>query len=305
MTEPQLAVSVSGRGRMYRHPENNALYPSVTNIIDVLAKPWLAGWTAKMVAGEAWDQRKAIVELADREQAVDMLKGAPYRKRNKAAAIGDLIHKKAEAVAIGMPGPEIPEEAEPIAEAFDLFLAEYQPVFVVREGIIFHGHAEDPLRYAGTFDFLAEIGAFVVIGDYKTSPNVYDEVALQLSALLHGHELWDEATGDLRPMPAVDGAIAVNLRPRELKVHLVDAGDAAFHAFTGLRMTWDWDKEHTGAVGPAMNLARLERELRKPGTMLGQLEMSVKASSGPVAAGETVSVAGPGLDPGPDGSKEK
>jgi hypothetical protein len=284
VTSPALAISVTGRGRHYKHPVNEALYPSVTNIIETLAKPWLAGWKAKMVAGFAWDERELVASMADREAAIDYLKGGPTRERNRAAAVGDLIHEYAEAVARELPTPDIPEELKPHVAPFLSFLAEYHPRFKILEGTVFYGEPTDPLRYAGSFDCLLEIpgedSSAVVLGDYKSGGDrVYDEVALQLAALSHADEVWDEATGDLAPMPHVDGCIAIHLRPGQLKVHLVDAGDRAFAAFLGLRQAWPWDKDHTGAVGPTMNRVRLLKELGRPDTLLDQLEKSVEETS--------------------------
>jgi hypothetical protein len=268
MTEPALAESVKGYGRMYRHPVNGALYPSVTNVIDVLAKPWLAGWKAKMVAGYAWDQRFALMKIEDRDAAVDMLKGGPNRARDAAASLGDTLHEYAEAVARGLELPPLTEEQAPFAAVLREFISEYAVEFRVLEGCIFRGGPEDPERYAGSFDFLAGVlGAFTVLGDYKTGNNIYDEVALQLAALRRGDELWDEATGELGPMPEVDACLGVHIRPRKLGVHLIDVGDEAYQAFLGLRRAWPWDKDHTGAIGPRMNPVRLERELRRPETL--------------------------------------
>lgn len=287
MTDPALAISTP-HGRQYKHPENGALYPSITNVIDVLAKPWLAGWKAKMVAGHAWDNRRILVDIEDRDAAVDMLKGGPTRARNAAAAVGDLIHSYAEAVAGGAEPPTIPEELEDHVAPFVAFMHDYSPRFLVLEGTVFRGGPDNPDRYAGSFDFLAEVFGFNLLGDYKSGANVYDEVALQLAALRNGHELWDEATGDLLPMPKVDACIAVHLQPNRLGVHLIDANDHAFGAFLGLRRAWPWDKEHHGAVGVRLNPERLARELRRPDTLLAQLEMSVEEAS-PAAASATES----------------
>ena len=234
-----------------------------------------------------------------------MLKGAPYRKRNRAAAVGDTIHRYAEAVARNEPPPEIDTEHEPFVGAFLEFLEEFRPRFRVLEGIIFRGADDDPLRFAGTFDFLADVpdirseGArwVTLLGDYKTGGAVYAEVALQLAALRAGDELWDPEKGDLLELPAVDACVAVGLRPDEYKVHLVDAGDAALDAFMGLRAAWPWEKDHTNAVGPTMNLHRLLREIERPVELEDQLRLSVEQTSGSVAAGVGDI---PGPDPEPD-----
>ncbi len=279
MTEPALAESVKGYGRMYRHPVNGALYPSVTNIIDVLAKPWLAGWKAKMVAGYAWDSRFALMKM-DREQAIGALKGGPDRERDAAASLGDTLHEYAEAVASGREPPPLTEDQAPFAATFREFISEYGVAFHALEGCIFAKGPEDPERYAGSFDALALVlNAYGALIDYKTGKSIYDEVALQLAALSRGDELWDETTGELGPMPKVEVCLGVHIRPGKLGVHIVRADDDAYQAFLGLRRAWPWDKDHTGAVGPRLNPVRLERELRRPDNLLDQLEQSVEESS--------------------------
>jgi len=61
-------------------------------------------------------------------------------------------------------------------------------------------------------------------------------------------------------MPAVDGCIAVHLRPGKSSVHVMDAGEVAFQTFLALGQAWPW-VQHNSAVGPVMNLTRLEKEL--------------------------------------------
>jgi len=60
-------------------------------------------------------------------------------------------------------------------------------------------------------------------------------------------------------MPAVDGCIAVHLRPGKSSVHVMDAGEVAFQTFLALGQAWPW-VNHNTAVGPVVNLTRLERE---------------------------------------------
>ena len=254
MTEPILAEKVPGRGRMYRSPKTNELYPSVTNIIDVLAKPWLGGWMAKLVAGYAFDKRQAIMDLGDdREAAIDMLKGAPRRSRDAAAGVGDVIHAYVEALLTDGPAPAITEQHEPYLEGFLGFVEEFKPDFRTVEGTVFN-HTE---RYSGTFDFLAVVEGLLVLGDWKTGKGIYDEVALQLAALRHADSLWDPIDGQLLPMPEVDACVAVHLQPGKAWLYPIDASHVAYEAFLGLRAAWPWTKATETAVGPRMNLARL------------------------------------------------
>lgn len=281
MSEPILAVKLpAGRGRAYKHPATGDYHISVTNVIDVLAKPWLGGWAAKEVAGYAFDQREALRAMTEREAAVDFLKGAPYRKRNRAADLGSKIHEYAECLAVGEPRPKLDEVHQPYIAGLQGFIDEYQPEFEAVEVTVFSPSEPEHLRYAGTFDVLLNIGDLRFLADWKTSASIYAEVALQLAALRRGEVMWNRHTGDLSPMPAVDGCLAIHLQPDAYNVHIIDAGNAAFQCFMGLRQAWSWTKENDGAVGPRMNYDRLIKELlRRPDTLLSQLEMSVEESS--------------------------
>lgn len=287
MTEPILAEKVVGKGRMYRSPKTGELLPSVTNCIDVLAKPWLGAWAAKMVAGYAFDNRQALMGMSDREAAVDYLKGAPYRKRNAAAGLGDVIHSYVEATLTDQPLPEITEAHEPYLEGFRRFLAEFNPDFRIIEGTVFN-HAEG---YSGSFDFMAGIGDLLILGDWKSGSGIFDEVALQLAALRFADSVWDPATGDLLPMPPVDGCIAVHLQPGKCSVHVIDAGKSAFQTFLGLRRAWPWVKDNN-AVGPVVNAARLFNEFSSGAAVCNPPPRS-QGEGGPVAHAPAAGPAAP------------
>ena len=287
MTEPILAEKVPGRGRMYRSPKTNELMPSVTNIIDVLAKPWLGGWMAKLVAGYAFDKRQAIMELGDdREAAIDMLKGAPRRSRDAAAGVGDVIHAYVEALLTDGAAPAITEQHEPYLEGFLGFVEEFKPDFRTVEGTVFN-HTE---RYSGTFDFLAVVEGLLVLGDWKTGKGIYDEVALQLAALRNADSLWDPIDGQLLPMPEVDACVAVHLQPGKAWLYPIDASHVAYEAFLGLRAAWPWTKATETAVGPRMNLARLLKAFTPAAETEGA--GADTGSPGTVAVGESLAPAG-------------
>jgi hypothetical protein len=263
VSEPALAVKTE-HGRMYEHPVTKELYPSITNIIDVLDKPALIGWAAKETAGAAWDHRHALVAIDDRETAVEMLKGARFRGRGgskRKADVGSVVHSVAEALAKGTDLPEFGPDEEPFLDGFMAFVSDFDPMFLRSEGTVFN----ETHRYAGTFDFLAAIGRFIVIGDFKTGSGIYEEVALQTAASRFAELLWNEETGALEPMPKVDGCIVVHLQPRAYAVHLLDASPEAFYTFVGFREAWPWVKGggKRGAVGPRLNLARLVEELSR------------------------------------------
>lgn len=276
MTEPVLAVSVPGRGRHYKHPATGRLLPSVTNILDMLAKPWLAGWMAKQVAGYAWDNRMALLEIDDREAAVDFLKGAGRRRRDAAASLGDVLHRLAEARVKGEPDPPIDDAAAPFVASWEAFVRDWQPEWVATEITMFR--RDLVYSYAGTADFIARIGGQLVLGDYKTGSDVYEEHVLQLAALRFCDEVWEPSTGKLSRAPIIDRCIVVHIRPEGYKVREVEADQDAHAAFLGLHHVWWWMHElATHAIGPELTPERFKR------ASSGAADGGVAAESPPAA----------------------
>lgn len=230
MTEPALAFNVRGRGRHYRHPVTGEEVPSVTNVIGVLDKPALPRWAAKVVAEQAWLLRGTLDELG-RDEAVDVLKGAPWRKSTRAADRGTTIHDYLHARAQGVEPPELEGEAAKYRKAADGFLDLMKPEFLMTETTVFGA------GYAGTFDFIARFGDRVVLGDYKTSKDLYPEVALQLAAIANA----DEAVvdGEIVSLPVVDECWGVLLTPSRFVVKRVDV-EGAFGAFLAALELWHW-----------------------------------------------------------------
>jgi hypothetical protein len=257
---PPLAVKVEGRGRMYVHPVSGDYLPSITACIGVIDKPALVGWAAKETAIAAFANRFALVRVKDEGAALDMLKNARYRSSGEKAKVGTTVHAICEALARDEKLPDDFDEAHmPYVDAFMGFVSEYSPRFTLVEATVF----SDRYRYAGTFDFLAVIDELLILGDHKTGKGVYEEVALQLAAARYADFVWDRLTGDLQPMPEIQGCIAVHLQRDGARVYNIEAGEAAFQAFVAARGLWPWVNggEKQGAVGPAMSPQRLTKAL--------------------------------------------
>jgi len=260
---PPLAVPIGPDGqRGYRHPETGELVPSVTTILRVIDKPALVGWAARETAGAAWDQRFALARIDDRDAAVDLLKNARFRTGRRAMLKGSTIHAVAEALSTDAPLPDYGEDEAPYVDAFVSFVSTFAPRFELVEGTVF----SDTCDYAGTFDFLARIDGFLVLGDHKTGKGIYPEVALQLAALRYADRVWNRETGELTPMPKVDGCVAVHLQAGDFRVVEVKADEDAFAAFVAARELWPWAREDGGqtrAIGPSMTPTRLRRALEE------------------------------------------
>lgn len=171
--KPPLPVSVNQRG----YTIFGEKYPRVTSIIGCLPKPALVGWAAKSVAEYAVEHRESW-GLLPAEDAVKLLKGAPWSERDAAADRGSTIHKVIEAYLGGSPLPECNEDELDVAIAAESFLLDHKPVIHAVEVTVF----SPSLRYAGTCDLSAAIDGEPWLLDWKTGKGVYSDYAIQLAA---------------------------------------------------------------------------------------------------------------------------
>lgn len=233
MTTPVLAENVKGKGRHYRSPDGELL-PSVTNVLSVINKPALPRWAAKVVAEQAVAMRDSLPKL-DEAEAIDMLKGSPWRSSGRAADRGTTVHAYLEAKLEGLDPKEISGEAARYRKAADQFLAEWAPQPVAIELTVFGD------GYAGTGDLWATLnnGATAVL-DYKTSKAIYPEAALQLAALAKA-----TTTADGSPAVPVDEAWVIRIGEDGYEAKQVRDLDGCYETFQACLALWRWqnDKE--------------------------------------------------------------
>ena len=138
MTSPALARSIGG-GRMYHWDGQD--YPSVTTILGAtLPKPALAPWAAKKVAEYAIAHRGAVtalLEAGDERAAIDLLKGAPWRDRDRAGEVGTAVHAYAETVANGIEPVALDPAVAPFIPHFARFIEDWQPEYIETEATVF------------------------------------------------------------------------------------------------------------------------------------------------------------------------
>ena len=239
MTTPALAQNVKGKGRHYEHPEEG-LVPSVTNIIGIMDKPALPRWAAKMVAERAAQMKRALPNMDDGD-IVDMLKAVPWQRSGRAAERGTDIHDYLEKRLLGCEPDELSDDARPYQAAADAWLEDRSFDDVWTELTVFHPN------YAGTVDFVARDGDLWVIGDFKTSKAIYDEAAMQLSAL---HNCYTQADGSPVPWRNEDGdpsgpaeLIVVRIGQDGYEEKTVADPRKSVGAFFGLLDAWHWKHE--------------------------------------------------------------
>ena len=140
------------------------IVPSVTTILNVLAKPALIHW--------AWDLGT---------------KGIDYRKdRDKKADIGTGIHNHILAHHKGEE-PDLSEytatEIDQIENGFLKYLdwEKEHPIEVIE---VEKPMVSEIFRFGGTPDLIAKSNGSVILVDYKSGKAIYDEMAYQLAAYI-------------------------------------------------------------------------------------------------------------------------
>tara|TARA_Y100000310_G_scaffold189422_2_gene189384 strand:+ start:1332 stop:2111 length:780 start_codon:yes stop_codon:yes gene_type:complete len=159
--------------------------PSVTTILDSIAKPALMPWAVKMGADwfvencEAFEQAELSVE-----DMVKGIKGAYRRTSKKALDIGMMVHQWCEEAILcklgAGPPPEdvVGEEAINSVNAFRAWVRENDVEWHTVEQKVYHrGH-----KYAGTVDATATINDEYCVIDFKTSKAIYAPYHLQCAA---------------------------------------------------------------------------------------------------------------------------
>jgi len=239
MTTPALAEHLKGRGRHYRTAEDE-LVPSVTNVLSVLGKgEALTRWAAKMVAERAMTMKHSLARMDDND-IVDTLKSAPFNRSKRAADRGTDIHAYLEARLNRLEPEELSADAEPYKAAaddwFDYIGASFEDVQT--EVTLFNP------RYAGTTDLIGTLDGRINIVDFKTSKAIYDEAALQLSALAGCYTQADGATVPWRDetgfMVEVPRLVVVRIGVDKWQEKEVADAHGSAQVFFGLLDAWHW-----------------------------------------------------------------
>ena len=248
MTAPALAQATPW-GRYYGRPGKAAglMVPSITNIKSMKAIKGLPNWAARECAEYAADNLERLEHL-DRDERVQLIKGAPWReKEDSPAHIGDIVHEWIDTLAKGgKVDPEVyhdfhtgelmkaPRQAKQMWRQFGGFLNKHNPRWVKTEFTVW----SDTYGYAGTADWSAYIGPWLVLGDNKTGKGVYADTAMQLGALAHADVILD-TEGHEEPVPKFDRYAILHLRPRSATLVPVEHIDEWFEAFLGLKKVFD------------------------------------------------------------------
>lgn len=246
MTNPKIKTLTVNGYRHYKHPNiNNLSAPSVTSIIDMLPAPFLKAWNSKVTANAAVDNIQYVNELIlanKQEKAKLWLKAAPERELEKAADIGDRVHKAIEE-RIANPGSEYDLDLEPYIKHFDEFCLEFEPEWLHVEKSVF----SITHLYAGSFDAIAKIRNKTTIVDFKTTRSgISAKVALQLAAYAKADVMFDGDTA--LEIPKIESGAALWLRPDKWGFFPLRIDDDVFETFLALRRTFEWEARQSKTV---------------------------------------------------------
>jgi hypothetical protein len=276
---PKNARTVSSK-RLYEWRRNDVpldqpaeVFWSVTTLIKGgLPSPALTYWAAKAVAEYAAANHRQITSMLGSvrlkrsddnsvlgvvsdpdavDATIEWLKGSPWRERDRKANRGTAIHARIESLILGKPLTPPSDELLPFIESFDAFVADWNPTFEASEMTVYNRTE----RYAGTLDFIATIpGLGRVLGDTKSSKDVYPEAALQMAAYRFA-EFIGLPDGSEEPVPSVDGCVALHLREDGYSLIPVIADEQVFKAFKYVREVFRWQEELSkGVIGQPLNV---------------------------------------------------
>jgi len=177
---------------------------SVTSAMKSLNKPFLVGWAAKMTALCAVEDHAiigAFLDKGDIQSAVNHLKGARYRDSSSKGHRGTIVHSAIEAYIAGkavdkdavqaqLNEKHVPQKLHKstfkMIDGVMEFLFDHEPEIYWSEATIYnreHG-------FAGTADVIGKFpigrSRLPAVLDVKTSKDIYNETAMQLTAYARG-----------------------------------------------------------------------------------------------------------------------
>ena len=247
MTTPEVKTIKRDGSRFYVDPVSGAKVPSVTSITGCLPKRALQFWRGKMVAECAVEDFGVVADLVSKgnpSAAIDHLKRAPDRSSGVAAKTGSDVHALCERINRGEDIGRVHPDLQAFVDQYRRFLIEFEPGFLEIEATCW----SDTYGYAGTLDFIAMVGDEAVITDIKTGKSgAWPEVALQLAAYANADYIID-AAGERRPLPQIDAAAVLTVRPDGYRLIPVRMGDDVFATFRALIEVSRWEHEISKTV---------------------------------------------------------
>lgn len=266
MSAPRNARSI-GTGRGYDYLGQTV--PSVTTILNAIAKPALLHWYAKMASAEALSAIRAVpttrdvlARLAEEQwlaheatathqtrhkktcdfkvDALQWLAGAPTRTRDTAGKRGTDVHEAAEKDSAL---DDVPVNAQKAYGSYQRWVQAFDPVILAKEFQVFNAE----VGYGGSGDVIADVfmppydRRYTTVIDLKSSGSVYHETRLQLAAYRYGKLCVVDDNVDLLGTAAlgqIERAAILHLTDEGYTFWEVQAGPAEFDVFKNVLSTF-------------------------------------------------------------------
>ncbi len=249
----------------YPQPWNpNELWPSVTTILGAtMTHGGLPAWYAREAARYAVDNHTEMAMLLAEGRAGDAVTIAanePARIKEKAADLGTLVHRVAEAITKNQPISLTEEEGElvdPYLDTLARYAEEMQPTYEWAEATVHHkwlkysGTCDAGIRYGVPVPVVSYVGELIeefppgalLVNDYKTGTG--KSIRFRAGPQVVGytgctHMDVKDGLGTIVPMPRADGAAVVHLAPEGYRVHGVRVTPGALAAFAAARSWFGW-----------------------------------------------------------------
>jgi len=237
--------------RWYQIHEDKPEYPSVTTILQVIGKPALIAWSAKvereMVTNASLGLYKDIhgTPLMSDMAYLNTLqtrlgKDRAHKKElEKAADIGSQTHAliewnlRASLMQEAGPSPRVTDKATWAFMAWEDWKksVNLKPIWI--EQTVW----SDTYGYAGTMDLLAEVNGKLTVVDWKTGKAIYPEAYLQNAA--YRHALREMGHGD--PVQGIIVRLPKNTEDPEFEAKAVPESEATlFDIFLHTFKLWKW-----------------------------------------------------------------
>lgn len=227
-------------GRTHSYLLDGQRTMSVTEIINKgYPKPALTTWAAKETATFVADNRELIWKL-QRDEMIDLAKGAPFRDRDRAAGRGTEVHRLARAITEHRE-VEVPEELVGHVDAHMAFLEAWQPRNDHLEVSVYSRR----WRYGGTFDWLTQIphlgdSCLLELKTNRSGP--FGEAALQFAGYGNA-EFYLDDQGCECAMPEIDWYGILWLRADGADLYRYDVTEEEFRVFLYCQRIAQWMEE--------------------------------------------------------------
>lgn len=243
--------------------------PSVTTLLQIVNKPLLVNWAAKVereaaidTAASMWEEMSGKVDLSRSGFITSMNSrmGKTKQHQRKLAAAGDIgtaVHKHVEYIlrtsagqVVGTPEPLASPEARDALSNFLQWNAKHTIKPILFEQVVRHL----PNYYAGTLDLYAEIpelAAYPLVIDWKTAKGIYFESAVQTSMYAAALKWMGHAPGKV-------GALVVRLpksSTESVETKLYTPEEVDHYAEVGNHVVALWQAQRDWTTGQGYEVA--------------------------------------------------